>query len=133
MLPHKHFIFSAILIIITALFFFPSLSYTQMLIWVLIGGALSILVDLDSTILLAISKDKALKPYRNFIYLNKHFNQFIKIIAKNGILRTAAKTHIILSALFVALSYLLWPAYLTPSLIGIASHLLSDIPALRYL
>lgn len=132
MMPHKHFIVSTIFVVLIIWLFFPSFSYTQILIWIIIAGIFSIIVDFDSAFLLYTSKDKKLKPFKNFFYLNRHFNQFMKIIAKNGIMKTALRTHIILSVIYVLIAYFFIYSYFIPISIGVASHLLSDIPNLRY-
>ena len=133
MMPHKHFIVSTIFVVLIVWLFFPSLSYAQIGIWILIAGLFAILVDMDSAFLLYASKDKKLKPFRNYFYLNSHFNQFMKLISDNGIMKTALRTHIIFSAICIAIAYLFIHTYLIPITIGVLSHLLSDIPNLRYL
>lgn len=132
MMPHKHFLVSTILIIFVVLFFFPTLSPIQFLVWILLAGIFSVIVDIDMLILIPLSRDKKILPYRNFSYLNNHFNQFMKLISKNGIMKTSLKTHILLSLFFIATAYFFINTYFIPIIIGVISHLLSDIPNLRY-
>ncbi|MDP1696027.1 MAG: hypothetical protein Q8L29_03875 [archaeon] len=132
MMPHKHFIISMIFVILIALFFFPPLPYIQIFLWIVLAGIFSIIVDLDSIILLYRSNDKKLKPFKDYSYLNSHFSQFMKIISDNGIMKTALRTHVILSAVYLALAYLFINPYFIPISIGILSHLLSDIPNLKH-
>jgi len=130
-MPHSHFLFTIPFIIIIALLFFPQLGVMDIVKWSVVGGIVSVLVDLDASIVMNVKPQ--LKKFRNYVYCTKNYNLFMSTLAKTNMLKVLLMTHILLSILIVLLSYLLFPVYLVPAIIGVSTHLLSDLPGLKLL
>jgi len=128
MLPHHHFLISVIITIPISIFFFPLLSVIEILLWVLISGFVSILIDMDIIILINIKKDDRLNQFKNPKMIFKEFKLFMDTIDETGVLKTAMITHIIISLSFIVIFYLFINILFIPCLLGVISHIASDVP-----
>ena len=124
MLPHKHFLISCAAI---APF---SLKTPQ---WILISGLTSALIDTDVVVLVWLNskREESLKQFRNPGAIFKRYDIFMETIAETGVLNTALKTHFIFSALILLAAGLFFRPYFTPVAVGVATHILSDLPLLK--
>lgn len=128
MLPHHHFLISVIVIIPISIIFFPLLSVIEILLWVLISGFVSILIDMDIIILINIKNDDRLNQFKNPKMIFKEFKLFMDTIDETGVLKTAMITHIIISLCFIVFFYLFINILFIPCLLGVISHIASDVP-----
>ncbi|MGQ9582188.1 MAG: hypothetical protein ACUVV6_01580 [Thermoplasmatota archaeon] len=135
MLPHNHFLIASIIIAPVGFAFFPEKSSIEVGEWALVGGLLSLAIDLDIVVLaiLKSKKEKRLAPFRNLVEVYRNFRLFMDTIAETGILKTGLKTHTLSSALIILIFYLFLSDYLVPVFLGVASHLMTDAPHLRKL
>lgn len=133
MLPHNHFLIASLIIAIAGIVFFSELSLIEIGKWILTGALLSAAIDLDVYVLAVLKSKKMeqLKPFKNPIEMYRKFETFMDVMTKTGVLRTVVKTHIISSVLVIVAFYLFFNAYLIPVVLGVLSHLISDIPSLR--
>ncbi len=133
MLPQKHFLVSALVIVPVAIVFFPGLTLKGIGMWVLYGGLLSAAVDLDVSILVFLKskEEDRLKPFRNPLEINRNFSLFMETIYETGVLKIAMYKHLLLAAIFILGFYLSSSAYFVPVALGVAFHLVSDIPNYR--
>ena len=128
MLPHHHFLISIIIIIPISIIFFPLLSVIEILLWVLISGFVSILIDMDIIILVNIKRDNRLNQFKNPKMIFKEFKLFMDTIDETGVLKIAMITHIIISLSFIVLFFLFINTLFIPCLLGVISHIASDVP-----
>ena len=128
MLPHHHLLISVIIIIPISIFFFPLLSIIEILLWVLISGFVSILIDLDIIILINVKRDNRLNQFKNPKMIFKEFKLFMDTIDETGVLKIAMITHIIISLSFIAFFFLFINILFIPCLLGVISHIASDVP-----
>lgn len=128
MLPHHHFLISVIIIIPISIIFFPLLSVVEILLWVLISGFVSILIDMDIIILVNIKRDNRLNQFKNPKMIFKEFKLFMDTIDETGVLKTAMITHIIISLSFIVIFRLFINILFIPCLLGVISHIASDVP-----
>ena len=133
MLPHSHFLIASLVIAPAAIALSPERSFIKIIQWILVGGFLSTAMDLDIyTLAFFKSKEnKELRDFKNPIEIFRRFKHFMDTITKTGVLRIGMKTHLVFSVLVISLFYLFRRAYLIPAILGIASHIISDIPNLR--
>ncbi len=133
MLPHSHFLIAGLVISPVAIALFPENSMIEIGKWILIGGLLSSAIDLDIYVLVLLKsrRENRLKLFRNPIEIYQKFRLFMDTITETDVLRSGLKTHLIFSALIIFLFYLFSNAYFVPAALGIASHIISDIPNLR--
>ena len=132
MLPHNHFIISGLAAVPVAAVLSPDKSIIGIGEWFLISGLLSAAVDYDVYILVLLKsgKEDRLKPFRNPIEIYRKYKLFMDTITETGVLKIGLKTHFIFSALIVLLIYLFANPYFIPAVIGVVSHVISDIPNL---
>ena len=128
MLPHHHFLISVIIIIPISIIFFPLLSVIEILLWVLISGFVSILIDMDIIILVNIKRDNRINQFKNPKMIFKEFKLFMDTIDETGVLKIAMITHIIISLSFIVLFFLFINTLFIPCLLGVISHIASDVP-----
>jgi len=135
MLPHSHFVFSGFAVALVAILWFPQQSAAEVLEWILVGGLVSAAVDLDVVALVFVrsGKESSLTPFRNPVHIHKHYKKFMDTLAETGLLATAMKTHILISAAVVAVAYSFHKPYFIPATLGVLSHLITDTPHLRKL
>ena len=74
-----------------------------------------------------------MRPFRNPLEIYRKFKLFMNTITDTGVQKTALKTHLVFSVIILSFFYLFTNAYFVPVVLGIASHLLSDIPNVRRL
>ena len=124
MLPHKHFLISAAA---AAPF---SLHHPE---WILVSGLASAAIDMDVVALvwLKSGEEDSLKQFRNPVNIFSRYELFMKTIDETGVLKTALKTHFVISALMAGLSLLFFKSLVVLASIGVVTHILSDIPLLR--
>lgn len=133
MLPHSHFIIAALVIIPVEIILFPENSAIQILKLTIVGGFLSAAIDLDvftTTFLKSRSVEK-LKAFRNPVEIYRKFESFMDTISETGVLKIGLKTHIISSTILAFIFYFYANNYFVPALLGILSHLISDIKNIR--
>lgn len=93
------------------------------------------IIDLDILVLvLARSrKEPLLKIYRNPLRIFSNFKDFMNAITKTGVLKTGMITHLLGSAIVLLIAAHFLKPYVLPIMLGIISHIVSDIPNLRRL
>jgi hypothetical protein len=126
MLPHKHFLISAA----AAVPF--SLHHPE---WILASGVISAVVDTDVTVLVWVyaKKHEALAQFRNPINIFTRYGLFMETIEKTGVLKIAMATHLLMSGAILLLTGIYVKGLFVPAVIGVVSHILSDIPNIRKL
>lgn len=135
MLPHKHFLIAGLIIAPVGIVLYPEKSIIDVGEWILIGGLLSSAIDLDICTLTIFKsrKEKRLKPFRNPLEIYRKFEFFMDTITETGVLKTGLKTHLFFSTLIILIFYLFLNNYLIAVILGVVSHLISDIPNLKRL
>ena len=135
MLPHNHFLIAGLVIAPVAAVLYPEKTILEISEWVLVGGLVSSAVDLDivALVLLKSKQEPRLRPFRNPLEIYRKFKLFMNTITDTGVQKTALKTHLVFSVIILSFFYLFTNAYFVPVVLGIASHLLSDIPNVRRL
>ncbi|TBR17946.1 hypothetical protein EPO66_01800 [bacterium] len=133
MLPHKHFLIASLTIAPVAVIVSAQKSFVEIISWILIGGFSSAAVDLDilGLVYLKSIKDNRLRQFRNPVKIFAKFRLFMDTISETGVLRLGMKTHFIVSFLIILLSYFFLKPYFIPVIIGVVSHIISDIPHLK--
>ncbi|MBI4651134.1 hypothetical protein HY745_07605 [Candidatus Desantisbacteria bacterium] len=133
MLPHKHFLIAGLTIVPAAIILSPEKSVTEIGKWVLIGGIISSAIDLDiiTLVFLKSKKEKRLRLFRDPLEIYRKFELFMDTIIETGVLKIGLKTHLILSPIIIVASYFLAANYFVPVLLGVVSHILSDLPYLK--
>ncbi|MCL7475441.1 MAG: hypothetical protein M8352_05295 [ANME-2 cluster archaeon] len=118
-----------------ALAAFPEKSIIDIGEWVMVGGLLSSVIDLDivTLVLIRSRKERRLKPFMNPLEIYRNFELFMDTITETGVLMTGLKTHLIFSTLVILVFYLVLNVYFIPVALGVASHILCDIPNVRRL
>ena len=127
MLPHNHFIVSTLTIAPVAVVY--SGKAEEVLLWVLVGGLVSIVMDLDVIILVFLRSgaEKRLQPYRNPLLIFRDFDRFMTVLQETGVRDTVLKIHFMTAAVIPPIFYFLWPAVIIPVALGVISHLLTDL------
>jgi len=127
MLPHNHFIVSTLTVAPVAVVY--SGNVETVFLWVLVGGLVSMVMDLDVIILVFLRSgaEKRLLPYRNPLLIFRDFDRFMIVLQETGVRDTVLKTHFMTSALIPPLFYFLWPAVIIPVALAVTSHLLTDL------
>jgi len=130
MLPQKHFLIAALVIVPAAFVFFPDLTFVGVGLWVLCGGLLSAAIDFDvmALVFLKSKEEDRLKLFRNPFEINRNFSHFMDTIYDTGVLKVAMTTHLALAAVFISIVYFTSISYFIPAALGGVSHLVSDIP-----
>jgi len=133
MLPHYHFLITVIILLPFIVLFYPELSYTEIVYWIIIGGLISIIIDFDVIFMTYIKSDKEekLKQFKKPQNLFKNFKQFMDIITELGILKKVMITHIISSMIIILLFYFFINHYFVLSSIAVITHILTDIPNIK--
>ena len=127
MLPQNHLFISTLTIAPVATVYAGKAE--DVLLWVLVGGLVSIAMDLDVIILVFLRArvEKRLQPYRNPVLIFREFDRFMTVLKETGVRDTVLKTHFMTSAVVPPIFYLFWPAVVIPAALGVISHLLSDL------
>jgi len=96
--------------------------------WALVGGFVSVIVDLDVVLFMYIRSisDGELRRFRNPVEIFRDYGGFMKILLEKGILRTGLKTHPLISLIMILVSFLLFRSFITPVILGAVSHLFAD-------
>ena len=112
---------------------FPEKSAVEVAEWVMAGGLLSSMIDLDvyALTLLKSGKERRLRPFVNPLEIYRKFCTFMDAITETGVLRTAMKSHLVSSALSILASHIFFKEYSIPVTLGAISHLISDIPNMQ--
>ncbi len=133
MLPYKHFLIAGVVTAGAGIVLPPEKSVIEIIKWVLAGGILSSAVDLDVLVivLLKSQREVRLRPFRSVFEMHRKYMLFMDTIFETGALRIAMKTHFIISGLMILLSYFFLHAYFVPVVLGVASHIISDLPHLQ--
>lgn len=135
MLPHKHFLVSALLIIIAIIIFFPWMESAEVIKWIVVGGFISAAIDLDiyTIVCLKSRKENKLKPYRNPMEIYRSFNVFMDTIFATGVDKIGLITHLVFPTFIILIFYFLFAGYFIPVIIGVVSHIISDLPNFKRL
>lgn len=135
MLPQNHFVISGLTVAAVAYAAYPEKSALDISRWVLFGGILSAAIDLDivALVFLKSQKHEKLKRFRNLLNIFRDFNGFKNTMAETGVLKTGMISHLLLSAGLIVLFYLFSGDYFIPAVLGIATHMITDLPNYRRL
>ncbi|HEB02941.1 MAG TPA: hypothetical protein ENI12_06895 [Nitrospirae bacterium] len=133
MLPHKHFAIAGLAIAPVALLVSPLKTLSEILEWVIAGGLISALLDLDLVALVNIKSRnvEALRPFRRPRTIFRQFGKFMGVVTETGVLRTAMKTHWLIAIIIATAFYFGHSPLFIPVLIGLLSHLATDLPNIR--
>lgn len=117
----------------TDLILFPEKPISQISEWVLIGGFISAAQDIDIYLILIFKSinNNRLKPFRSLIRIHQEFNSFMTTAKKTGVLKTAMKSHFIILFIVLFFFYFYKSSYFLPVIIGMLSHILTDIPNIK--
>lgn len=131
MLPHHHFIIAGLAVAPVAMITPDKAG--EILPWILAGGLASMAMDLDVVILVLLGsrQEMLLRPYRNVWRIFTEFERFKTVLVQTGLQKTACLTHLATAACLPLAVYFLWPAYFVPVALGVASHMISDIPNIK--
>ncbi|MCF6289435.1 MAG: hypothetical protein L3J03_00300 [Desulfobacterales bacterium] len=127
MLPQNHLFISTLTIAPVAVVYAGRAE--DILLWVLVGGMVSMAMDLDVIILVFLRSrgEKRLQPYRNPVLIFREFDQFMTVLKETGVRDTVLKTHFMTAAVVPPIFYFLWPSVVVPVALGVISHLLGDL------
>jgi hypothetical protein len=127
MLPHHHFILSGLSAGLVGFLFFPGFDLG---LWVFVSGLVSIIIDWDAVALTlwGSKTKKKLQPYRNPVKIFSRYRQYMDALAETGVLKTLIVTHILSSVVIIFVFKYYANDYLTPAVIGVLTHLITDIP-----
>jgi len=131
MLPHAHLIIAAITIAPVAFTLFGG--YKLVILWVIVGGLTTLLMDLNAfTLVLVFARShESLRPYCNPFRIYRDFAGFMTTMAEADTLNTVYRFNLITGAVAPIIVYLFWPGLAVPVVLGVLTHLLSDVPGLR--
>ena len=124
MLPHKHFLIAGGLAAIAAFFFQTSLF--EGVVWVVIAGIVSVLIDIDAVVAVNVSKQLR-EEFSNPLDMFRKYEGLLEELKGTGIINILMVTHVILSAAALIVTFVYFEAYLVSVLIGVFSHLLVDV------
>lgn len=127
MLPDKHFIVAAAVMLPLAFFLkldpIPS---------TLAAGLIGVSVDIDSMVLIYLNRsNKALKPYlSDLMRISREFDTFMDVMVEEGFVKILVVTHALFSAAVLAFCSSFFPQFLVPAAVGAGTHILLDLPIL---
>lgn len=103
--------------------------------WFLVSGVVSGIIDLDVyvVVLVRARKDERLRPYRNLFAIFRDFRGFKDVMTETGTLAYGLLVHLMFMPVIAAFFYFLWKDFFIPALVGIGSHLITDLPNLKLL
>ncbi len=125
MLPHKHFLIAGFFIAVLALI--ARLDLKTAILWILIGGFVSMIIDIDSIILLAFTKNRKLMRFKSIREIFTNFDGLISAFRETGKLMLLSATHSMISIVIVIITLFFFGDWLVPVLAGVVSHLFSDL------
>ena len=133
MMPQYHAVIAAVVTAAVGSTLFPDNSITTLLVWVAVSAVVAAVIDLDvmAHVARAAKRDPALKHWTDPRNVGKDFRGFIEALRAKGILRMAGATHMGISIAFILIAWLLSPDLLVPVLIGVVTHLATDVQYLR--
>ena len=85
------------------------------------------IIDIDSIIILTFAKDKRLARFKSLKEIFIDFNGLISAFRRTGALKVLAITHLMTSIFIVVISFFVFNDYIVPILIGVISHLSTDL------
>ncbi len=129
MLTHHHLLIAFTAVLMAELAASPESSGNAFILATL-AGMVSSLMDLDALVLVyAKSKgDERLRRFRNPLEIYREYDLFLKTASELGLFRYTSVTHISVSLIILSLSYLFFRWFFVPAILGVISHLISDIP-----
>lgn len=132
MLPHNHFLIAGVAASAVAAAFYPQKPISEIGEFVLASGIISSIIDLDiyCLVLIKSNSNEQLKPFRNPIEMYKKFSLFMDKIFETNIIKIGMVTHPASFIFIILIGYLFLPKYFIPAVIGVSSHIISDIPNL---
>jgi hypothetical protein len=135
MLPQHHFAISGVAVAAVAYAVYPEKSVMDISKWALFGGVLSAAMDIDIVVLVLLrsNRHETMKRFRNIVNIFRDFGGFKDAMAETGMLKTGMVSHLLLSTLMIMFFYLFWRNYFFPAVIGIVTHLMTDLPNYRRL
>lgn len=135
MLPHKHFLIAALFIFVAVIAFFSRMESIEVIKWVIVGGFISAAIDLDvyTIVLLKAGKENKLKSFRNPIEIYRNYKTFMDTIFATGVAKIGLITHLVFPIFIILVFYFLFSDYFIPVVIGVLSHIISDLPNFKRL
>jgi hypothetical protein len=133
MMPQYHAVIAAIVTAAVGSALHPGGAPSTMLVWVVTSAVVAAVIDLDvmAHVSRAAKRDPSLQRWTDPRNVGKDFRGFIEALRAKGLLRLAGVTHLGISAVIVVAAWLLLPSLLVPVIIGVATHLATDIQYLR--
>jgi len=132
-MPQYHAVIAAVVTAAVGAALYPGNALPTLLAWVVASAVVAAVIDLDvmAHVARAAKRDPGLKRWTDPRNVGRDFRGFIEALRAKGLLRLAGVTHLGISAVIVALAWLLLPSLLVPVIIGVATHLATDIQYLR--
>jgi hypothetical protein len=105
----------------------------EIFLWIFVGSFVAGIIDIDAIILVKIKSKNytTLQRFQNIKEIANDFNSFITTMRETGILKTILVTHVIFSVIIFLLFYLVLESLIMPVILGIMTHLFSDIKYIK--
>ncbi len=132
-MPQHHAAIAAVAAAAAGLAMVPGHPVATLLAWVAASAAAAAVIDLDvmAHVGWAARTDASLARWTDPRNVGGDFGGFIGALRAKGLLRRAGATHLAISAAIALITWLLAPPLLVPVLVGVLTHLASDLRYLR--
>jgi len=133
MMPQYHTVIAAVVTAAVGLAIYPGNAMSTLLAWIIASALVAAVIDLDvmAHVARAAKRDPSLHRWTDPRIVGKDFRGFIEALRAKGLLRRAGATHLGISLAIVVVTWLLAPSLLVPVLIGVVTHLATDLQYLR--
>ena len=132
-MPQYHAVIAAAATAVVGLILYPSNALSTLLVWVVASAAVAAVIDFDvmAHVARAAKHDGSLKRWTDPRNVGRDFGGFIEALRAKGLLKRAGVTHVAISAAFLVVTGFLAPSLLVPVLVGVVTHLVTDVRYLR--
>jgi len=133
MMPQYHSVIAAVVTAVVGAVLYPDDALSKLLVWVVASAVVAAVIDLDVMfhVARAAKHDSSLERWTDPRNVGRDFRGFIEALREHGLLRLAGVTHLGISTMIVVVTWLLLPSLLVPVLIGVVTHLATDIQYLQ--
>jgi hypothetical protein len=133
MMPQYHAVIAAVATAAVGLALHPGVALSMLLVWIATSAVVAAVIDLDvmAHVARAAKQDPSLQRWTDPRNVGNDFRGFIEALRARGLLRLAGMTHLGISAVIVVAAWLLLPSLLVPVIIGVTTHLATDLQYLR--
>jgi len=133
MMPQYHAVIAAVVTAAVGLALYGDDPITTLLVWVASSAVVAAVIDFDvmAHVSRAAKHDPSLQRWTDPRNVGRDFRGFIEALRAKGLLKRARVTHLGTSVALVVVTWLLMPSLLVPVLIGVVTHLGTDVQYLR--